>query len=899
MIRINRLLCAASVLAFLPASAFAQEGDPVQTPQDVEVEDDFAAEDDGNVIVVTAPRGSVAGDIQPTDVLDARDIAATGATSIEELLEALSPQIGSGRGRGGRGAGGRPIILIEGNRVSGWRELRDLPTEAIERVDILPEEVALQYGYAADQRVVNFVLRELFYSTGVELEGQAATRGGRMGGEIELDRLIIRKGTRTTLAFEAETDSALTEDERDIALQQVDTFPDPLDPRPYRTLRPATEDYQLNVSHSRRLGETGLNVSVGLDQSHSRSRFGAPLATLDIPAASPFADPMGEEGSVSRLVEGDALGRNRRSRTAELAAALNGGGDWRWSTTASLAWADSRTRTDRGPDVSAFQSGIDLLDPAFDPYGDLGPTDFYPVDLSRSDSIRGEIDGLLSGTIGETGAGPIGVSLRSQLTWSNFQSEGTTLGIEDPVSDLSRRRVLGRASLDLPLLSSDSAVGQLSVNVNGELESLSDFGELTSFGGGVNWRPTRKLSLLTSFEREEGSPSLTQLGEARIVEPLVRFFDFTRGETVFIDALTGGNPDLLADTRDVLKVTANWEMPTKDDFRLTAEYIHERIDDPIGSFPAASATLEAAFPDRFVRDDEGALVAVDLTPVNYSRQRRDSFRWGLDWGKTLEAKPPSEETRERMRERFRQMRAQRQQEQQQQQQAEAPQQGEGPPAPPQSQQRPGQQQGAQQAANGQQQRQGPPQGGQRRGGGFPGMFGGGRGGRLGVNLFHTVNLNSDVLIAEGVPLLDYLDGEAASSFGATPRHQVEFRAFRYNNGLGIRLSGDWRSATTVDGATGPIKFDDYARFDLRLWYNLAEKPEVLVKHPWMRGMRVRLGVDNIFDARPKVTGPDGTIPLNYQPGLLEPEGRTVSISLRKLFVPRRFFREEMQRRQGG
>jgi hypothetical protein len=35
--------------------------------------------------------------------------------------------------------------------------IRDLPTEAILRVDILPEEVSLKYGYRADQKVVNFV----------------------------------------------------------------------------------------------------------------------------------------------------------------------------------------------------------------------------------------------------------------------------------------------------------------------------------------------------------------------------------------------------------------------------------------------------------------------------------------------------------------------------------------------------------------------------------------------------------------------------------------------------------------------------------------------------------------------------------------------------------------------
>ncbi|MDQ3077966.1 MAG: TonB-dependent receptor, partial [Pseudomonadota bacterium] len=69
---------------------------------------------DEETIVVTGarPRGSVVGDIPPEDSLDPRDIRATGATSIAELLEAVAAQTGSARGRGG----GRPILLLNGLR---------------------------------------------------------------------------------------------------------------------------------------------------------------------------------------------------------------------------------------------------------------------------------------------------------------------------------------------------------------------------------------------------------------------------------------------------------------------------------------------------------------------------------------------------------------------------------------------------------------------------------------------------------------------------------------------------------------------------------------------------------------------------------------------------------------
>ena len=122
--------------------------------------DDLAGDEEEIVVTGARARGSVVGDIPPENTLDARDVRATGATNINELLEALAPQIGSARGRGGE----RPVLLLNGQRISGFRELRDLPTEAIQRVEILPEEVALKYGYRADQRVVNIVLRQRFRS---------------------------------------------------------------------------------------------------------------------------------------------------------------------------------------------------------------------------------------------------------------------------------------------------------------------------------------------------------------------------------------------------------------------------------------------------------------------------------------------------------------------------------------------------------------------------------------------------------------------------------------------------------------------------------------------------------------------------------------------------------------
>ena len=85
---------------------------------------------------------------------------------------------------------------------------------------------------------------------------------------------------------------------------------------------------------------------------------------------------------------------------------------------------------------------------------------------------------------------------------------------------------------------------------------------------------------------------------------------------------------------------------------------------------------------------------------------------------------------------------------------------------------------------------------------------------------------------------------------------------------------------------------------MRLFANLGERFDLVAAHPWLRGTSVRLEVDNLLNARPRVRDGNRATPLSYQPGLLEPTGRTIGITLRKLFIPLRFFGGGVGRRGG-
>src|SRR6185369_9594708 len=120
--------------------------------------------------------------------------------------------------------------------------------------------------------------------------------------------------------------------------------------------------------------------------------------------------------------------------------------------------------------------------------------------------------------------------------------------------------------------------GNLTLNANAEVDRLSDFGTLTTIGAGANFSPVDRLNFIASWRREEGPPTINQLGDPIIETPNTRIFDFTTGQTVLATVISGGNPDLQSDRRGVLKLGANWQPFPKTDLRLRADYVHSTVD---------------------------------------------------------------------------------------------------------------------------------------------------------------------------------------------------------------------------------------------------------------------------------------------------------------------------------
>ncbi|HZF96412.1 MAG TPA: TonB-dependent receptor, partial [Allosphingosinicella sp.] len=183
-------------------------------------------------------------------------------------------------------------------------------------------------------------------------------------------------------------------------------------------------------------------------------------------------------------------------------------------------------------------------------------------------------------------------------------------------------------------------------------------------------------------------------------------------------------------------------------------------------------------------------------------------------------------------------------------------------------------------------------GGGRGGFGGGGPFGGGPGGgRLQLGLFHTLHLENEILIRDGVPVLDLLNGSATGNRGGQPRHEVELQAGIFKDGLGARLTGNWQSGTFVrgtpdaggGGTRSDLFFSDFSTVNLRLFADLGQQRSLVRSVPFFRGSRVTVAVDNLFDSRLQVRDGAGATPFSFQGDFLDPLGRSVRFTFRKLF----------------
>jgi iron complex outermembrane recepter protein len=709
---------------------------------------------------------------------------------------------------------------------------------------VFPEATALQYGYSADQRVVNFILRDRFRALTLEGSLGLSANGDRSEDSPEANFLRVTEKGRISANLDVSKSNAITEAQRKIT--RTTGFADSA----FRTVLPEATTGSASVTYARNAsGTTGITFDGRTDVT----RFESLLGLRSLGSGAP------------------PLERTSETVNTRFAATLDGSNfGWQWTASGSYDTSDNTTKTEV-------------------PIG--------PLQTAKSQNQVLEFVANGSGPLIKLPAGPIRASLRTGYLDRQLDSVSVRGGITTRGA-LSRGDSTSRVTLSVPITSRrgnfGAAFGDFSLSANASFTDLSDFGELQSTGFGVTWSPIADLRFSANVDSAEAAPSIQQLGNPIIATPGSAVFDYATGQSVFVTRTSGGNPNLRQESRDDVSFSVSYQPSKIEGLDFNATWSRNQSENPVGALSGLTPDLEAAFASRYTRVG-GQLVAIDQRAVNFAESENQQVRYGFSFGRAFgkPITPPVGGFGPRPGAGG-------------QGGAQAggapntsggqagggnrPSTGGASPTPTPS---PGGGGFGGFGGFG-----GPPPGAGFGGGGGGGGgrgFGGPGGfqpGRWSFSVFHTIKLDDQITLARGRAPIDLLEGGAIDESGGGRRHLVEFEGGASFFGTGFRVQGNWRSQTRIAGTgTNPLVntdlfFDDLFTVNLRMFLSSPPRANLIpgITFPnWLLRSRIILRVDNLTDSVQKVRDSKGATPEAYQPGLLSPRGRFIELSFRKQF----------------
>jgi len=926
------------------AGSDAQSSSPQAEPQQDGAQEPSEANPQDQIIVQGRRlKGQLDVEQAPLLELDEEDIAAEGVASIADLIQQVQNRTGSARGRGGGGFG---VLLINGIRPGSFREIFSYPPEALAKVEVFPEEVAQRFGFPPDQRVINLILKDNYGSREVELEFEGPSRGGRFVNEQELGYLKIANGGRFNFNFTAQDASLLSEAERDIIQTQGSVSELESDPNQaeFRTLQPDRRGLEASLSWARAYPSSGISVSSNVEYSREDTSIldGLNLVTLIDANGNSLLRSFGEDnplerrtardrGSVSAslsapvnafrltttfdasLTESTTQIDNRFDTSALEQAALDGilalNGELPstlqvdFETAFSRNWQASSLTTLRGPLVDL--PGGELLTTF-----DLG---YSWNRLESADSRNNQDVQLTRGNL-QSGANFV-IPITSRRNGFADALGSFTLNAQVGVEELSDFGTLGDYNLSLnwsPVDGLNLSSTYIYREVAPALASLGN-PQITNFNVPVFDFVNNEavLAQITSGGNPD-LPAETQRDWKFAVNFELPFIDGTRFTAEYIrnrsDDVTRAFPLVTSEieaafpdriTRDALgALIAVDRRPisfaeTRSDrlqFRLSTRggFGGNARGGPPGGrrgagggAPPAAANAASGVQARGgqARGGRGAGFMAFREKLcaegglDLLKQVVETVKNGGDISALAPGLPP--QMVERIVARLNAQDGEISEERLIQARDRICASGNG------NANRSGNVAGNSGGNSGSSP--------QNAGGTPPPAFnplarGARSGWRYFANLTHTIELQSEILIAPGVGVLDQLDGDATDPFGF-PRHSTRLEAGMFGNGMGFRLSGRYTGETRLNGSGGPgssdLFFADLATFNLRFFGNVDQITGS--KSPTLKNLRVSLRMDNIFDGQRAVRDENGQTPVTYQPFFIDPVGRFVGIDIRKLF----------------
>ena len=447
----GRWLAAAALglaLAWLPATALAQEEPPAEEAAE---EEEATAEEEGvegvvtDEITVTGTRveGRTATDTpSPVDIINAEAIERSGATETGKILQLLAPSFNfsttfisdgtdSIRPATLRALGSdQVLILVNGKRRhttahvnvqqtiargESGTDINAIPASAIERIEVLRDGAAAQYGSDAIAGVINIILKSQTNRSDVSLDvGQtyesdgevftaAANTGWGLGAEGFLNLSVeYRDRGETNRAGIADTNLLGWYSAADFAAGRRDV-----------KLRIGDSDAQdalvwLNAAIPAGAGELYAFGGYSQRETNSSGFYRGPADGRTVPALYPdgFLPTIITEPTDTSLVAGYK--------------APLGGGSWSWDVSANYGASEFAFREENTVNVSYWFEPTNPANPtgprfaASPTAADTGTLKFDQLALNLD--FKGEVDWGF-------GEGPLFVALGAEWREEGYQIE--------------------------------------------------------------------------------------------------------------------------------------------------------------------------------------------------------------------------------------------------------------------------------------------------------------------------------------------------------------------------------------------------------------------------------------------------------------------------------------------
>lgn len=523
----------------------------------------------GDIIVSgIRSRGAVKGNVMPERVFDASDLQARGANDVGELLKSLAPQ-----GLGIRSSGGM-ALLINGERTSSFSEIAAYPAEAIERVEILPESVALSYGFPGNQKVINVITFERYQSTSLDMKTAQPTGGGRFQLTGQPRYFQIDRKNRISLLLDFQAADALTYGNLG--------YPEAAD----RSILPRLREITVQPAFHGVTDGLQYGALARLNDARSISDLGStPLGisrlAVDTRSLDTSINLDGTIGTMSVISVSDLRIENENSSITPKDFSMGASSGRYRSTTASTT-------------------------------------------LISNGAIANLPEGKLFGTLQfrllseASNAGPSQIATTSRFDRRTLSFQG---GLSAPL--------VGQSS------NCAQAFGCLVANASIRQDFTTAEPGFAQYEIGIDWSSASGLRAIVSYSHDRALPPMRLLVQPQISSTGLIVVDGQTGASRPVTYLSGGNPYLVPSISGRFSAHMTFRPIPQQDLILDANFERTRTTDPFFNILSTVPLIEEAYPENFVRNASGQLTTISSSPVNARARKTADLGFGITFSRSF------------------------------------------------------------------------------------------------------------------------------------------------------------------------------------------------------------------------------------------------------------------------